>query len=193
MLKGLALDLARLAAQSGANALIGSLLGGLFSGGGGPGPLPDPAGFAESFDFAKGAAFAGGRSIAAFARGGALTNRILRRPTLFPLADGIGLAGEAGPEAILPLARMGSGELGVKAAMARLPEASSAGAPVVINEFTINAPGADREGLREVKALIRVLAARVEFNERMDARRAVAAVLDNRRRGGNIARAFGGR
>jgi len=143
--------------------------------------------------FARGGAFAGGRSITAFARGGALTNRILRRPTLFPLADGLGLAGEAGPEAVLPLTRMGSGELGVKAALTRLPEASSAGAPVVINEFNTNAPGADRAGLREVKALIQVLAALVEFNERMDARRAIAAVLDNRRRGGNIARAFGAR
>ena len=71
-----------------------------------------------------------------------LTNRVLRRPTLFPLADGIGLAGEAGPEAILPLARMGLGELGVKAMLARLPAASSALRPVAIDEFNINAPGA---------------------------------------------------
>ena len=162
--------------RGGGGSLLGGLLGGLFGG-----------------VFTKGGAFAGGRSITAFARGGALTNRILRRPTLFPLADGLGLAGEAGPEAILPLARMASGELGVKAAMTRLPEASSAPRSVVINEFTIDARGADREGLREVMALIQVVR-----REGMDTRRmmpavALSAVLDSRRRGGSIARAFGAR
>ncbi len=103
------------------NLLFGDILGGILGGlgggigggaGGGVAAAPTNIGFGV---FGRGAAFASG---------GALTNRILRRPTLFPLADGLGLAGEAGPEAILPLTRMGSGELGVKAAMMRLPEAS---------------------------------------------------------------------
>ena len=46
-----------------------------------------------------------------FARGG-----IVDRPTLFPFAKGIGLAGEAGPEAIMPLRRGRDGRLGVEAA-----------------------------------------------------------------------------
>ncbi len=45
-----------------------------------------------------------------FARGG-----VVNRPTIFPLARGIGLMGEAGPEAILPLSRLPGGDLGVKA------------------------------------------------------------------------------
>jgi phage-related minor tail protein len=195
VLKGLALDMAEIALKAAGNALLESILGGLF-GGGGLGPQftgTGTLGLLSSGSFAKGAAFAGGRSITAFARGGALTSRILRRPTLFPLADGLGLAGEAGPEAVLPLTRMGSGELGVKAAITRLPEASSAGGPVVINEFTINAPGADREGLRQVMALIQVVRREGQDTRRMIKPLALSAVLDSRRRGGSIARAFGAR
>lgn len=44
-----------------------------------------------------------------FAMGG-----IVNRPTVFPFAKGIGLMGEAGPEAILPLARGPNGKLGVQ-------------------------------------------------------------------------------
>ena len=43
-----------------------------------------------------------------FAYGG-----VVNRPTLFPFADGIGLMGEAGPEAIVPLKRGRDGKLGV--------------------------------------------------------------------------------
>jgi lambda family phage tail tape measure protein len=44
----------------------------------------------------------------------ALSGSVVSRPTFFPFAHGIGLAGEAGPEAILPLARDASGNLGVR-------------------------------------------------------------------------------
>ena len=47
---------------------------------------------------AKGNAFSAGR-VRAFARGG-----VVDRPVMFPLRNGAGLMGEAGPEAILPLA-----------------------------------------------------------------------------------------
>jgi lambda family phage tail tape measure protein len=63
---------------------------------------------------ANGAIFSGG--IAKFATGG-----IVNGPTLFPFADGgamqMGLMGEAGPEAIMPLQRGSDGSLGVRAAM----------------------------------------------------------------------------
>ena len=63
---------------------------------------------------ANGATFANG--IAKFATGG-----IVNGPTLFPFADGgamqMGLMGEAGPEAIMPLQRGADGSLGVRAAM----------------------------------------------------------------------------
>jgi hypothetical protein len=53
--------------------------------------------------------------IHAFAKGGAFTNSIVSSPTLFPFAQGTGLMGEAGPEAIMPLTRTTSGDLGVRA------------------------------------------------------------------------------
>jgi phage-related minor tail protein len=44
-----------------------------------------------------------------FAKGG-----IVNSPTLFPMRGGIGLMGEAGAEAIMPLARGADGKLGVR-------------------------------------------------------------------------------
>ena len=60
--------------------------------------------------FAKGAGFAQGR-VMPFASGG-----VVRNATLFPMRGGTGLMGEAGPEAILPLARGADGKLGVRSA-----------------------------------------------------------------------------
>lgn len=59
--------------------------------------------------FAKGGAFSQGR-VTPFAKGG-----VVAQPSLFPMRGGIGLMGEAGPEAILPLARGADGRLGVQA------------------------------------------------------------------------------
>lgn len=70
-------------------------MGGMFTG---------PAPTAE----AKGDAFSGGH-VMAFASGG-----IVSQPTLFPMANGAGLMGEAGPEGILPLGRDQQGRLGVR-------------------------------------------------------------------------------
>ena len=39
---------------------------------------------------------------------------IVNKPTLFPMANGAGLMGEAGPEAIMPLKRGKNGKLGVQ-------------------------------------------------------------------------------
>ena len=49
--------------------------------------------------------------VTAFAKGG-----VVGGPTVFPFANGIGLMGEAGPEAIMPLSRGADGKLGVVAA-----------------------------------------------------------------------------
>ena len=59
------------------------------------------------FGSAKGNAFQGGK-VLPFAKGGIVT-----RPTVFPMAQGAGLMGEAGPEAVLPLKRDAGGNLGV--------------------------------------------------------------------------------
>jgi phage-related minor tail protein len=52
-----------------------------------------------------------------FAKGGVVPfadGGVVRTPTYFPLGDGLGVAGEAGAEAILPLARGADGNLGVR-------------------------------------------------------------------------------
>lgn len=59
--------------------------------------------------FANGGAFSQGR-VMPFAKGGVVSS-----PTSFPMRGGLGLMGEAGPEAIMPLARGPDGRLGVQA------------------------------------------------------------------------------
>jgi lambda family phage tail tape measure protein len=109
VLKSLALrlsDLAlRLALRPLTNALASALqplLGGL-SGSPGANPLSTPSSNASIA--------VGLQNALGYARGG-----VIHGPTYFPLsAGGVGLAGEAGPEAILPLARGPDGRLGVTA------------------------------------------------------------------------------
>lgn len=60
--------------------------------------------------FKDGGALSSGR-VRAFATGG-----IVGQPTFFPMRGGAGLMGEAGPEAIIPLARGSDGKLGVRSA-----------------------------------------------------------------------------
>jgi phage-related minor tail protein len=98
VLKGLALRLSdlslRLALQPLARSIVSSF-NGLFAGLGGSGSATD-------LKAAMGA-------IKPFAAGG-----VIGTPSYFPLAaGGVGLAGEAGPEAIVPLARGADGRLGV--------------------------------------------------------------------------------
>ena len=58
---------------------------------------------------AMGGVYDAGNKISKFAYGG-----IIKKPTLFPMAQGMGLMGEAGPEAIMPLKRGANGKLGVQ-------------------------------------------------------------------------------
>ncbi len=84
------------------------------------------------FANAKGNAFQNG-TVVPFARGG-----IVSRPTLFPMANGAGLMGEAGPEAVMPLRRGRDGKLGV---------ASGGGGqapPPNVNVAIHEAPGGDK-------------------------------------------------
>jgi len=98
VLQNLALDLSRLALRS-AFAPIESAVGGLFGGLTG-GVLP----------FARGGVLQQAMPVP-FADGG-----VVSAPVAFPLRGGrTGVAGEAGPEAILPLARGRDGRLGVRA------------------------------------------------------------------------------
>lgn len=85
---------------------------------------------------ADGNVFAGGR-VKAFARGG-----VVNSPMLFPLQGGAGLAGEAGPEAIMPLRRGSDGRLGV---------AASGGATT---QIVFNVQATDAESFRRSQSQI---------------------------------------
>lgn len=66
------------------------------------------AAVASIMPFADGGSFSQGR-VMPFAKGGVVSG-----PTTFPMRGGTGLMGEAGPEAIMPLARGADGRLGVQ-------------------------------------------------------------------------------
>lgn len=85
VLRNLAMGLARSSLQKGLQPLQG-LVGGLFS---------------KMFEF-------GNVPVTPNANGGVVSGA-----TMFPLAGGLGLMGEAGPEAIMPLRRGSDGKLGV--------------------------------------------------------------------------------
>ncbi|MEW6263385.1 MAG: tape measure protein [Thermodesulfobacteriota bacterium] len=98
-------DLARIAVQQSITGPLSSLLGSLFGGSGTSG-----YGYGGALlGWEHGGAFSNGH-IVPFGGGG-----VIRRPTLFPFAAGIGMMGEAGEEAIMPLTRLPGGDLGVKA------------------------------------------------------------------------------
>ena len=99
------------------SSVLQNIVGGL--GGGGGGGIGSALGGVLSIVgglFANGAAFSNGR-VTAFARGGVVTG-----PTLFPMANGMGLMGEAGAEAVMPLRRGPSGRLGVEMHGSSMPD-----------------------------------------------------------------------
>lgn len=107
----------RMATSSALQAVFGSALGGLFGNyAGASKSLDGMVEYSPLFGFqanAKGGVY-DVSGIKAFAKGGAFTNAIVDKPTLFPFAKGIGLMGEAEPEAIMPLTRTSDGSLGVR-------------------------------------------------------------------------------
>ncbi len=98
--------------------------------------------------FAAGGAFSAGR-VQPFAKGG-----VISQATAFPMRGGAtGLMGEAGPEAIMPLARGADGSLGVRAA---------GGARAVNVTFNITTPdvaGFQRSQTQIAAQMSRLLAA----------------------------------
>jgi lambda family phage tail tape measure protein len=129
VLSSLALKLAGLALDKAiqpVSNLLGNLVGGLFS----------------AFGLANGGVVAGG-AVKPFAQGGVVT-----APTLFPLARGLGLMGEAGAEAVLPLARGADGALGVR---------TQATSPTVVN---FNITTADADSFRKSEAQVTAMLAR---------------------------------
>ena len=105
-------DMARIAIQQSITKPLTNFFSGLFS------------------KSANGNAFVDGQ-IQKYAYGG-----IVNRPTMFPMRNGMGLMGEAGSEAILPLRRGANGKLGVE---------SSGGGSTIIN-VSVDASGTAVEG-----------------------------------------------
>jgi phage-related minor tail protein len=133
VLRGLALSLANSALSQGLRPL-GNLLGGLMG---------------QVVGSARGNIVSGGR-VTPFADGG-----IVNSPTLFPMRGATGLMGEAGPEAIMPLARGSDGRLGVKGA--------GSGVSVTVNISTPDAQSFERSQ-SQVSALIARAVARGQRN-----------------------------
>lgn len=117
-----------------ANAAAQGLTDALFGGNGKSGKESDGliGGLMNWLASADGNAFTGG-GVAAFASGGAFSNGLYDKPTPFKFASGggfsLGVMGEAGPEAVMPLARDSAGKLGVRA--------QGGGSQVVINDNTV--------------------------------------------------------
>ena len=133
VLKSLALRLSNLSVSLALKPAIGALLGG---------SKPSLGGLLGSSSGATGAEDGG--SIQPFAKGG-----VIATPSFFPLArGGVGLAGEAGPEAIMPLARGPDGRLGVAAGGGAAPN------------VTVNIATPDAESFRRSDVYLTGLIAR---------------------------------
>jgi phage-related minor tail protein len=90
-----------------------------------------------------------GNVVTPFASGG-----VVNSPMLFPMRRSTGLMGEAGPEAIMPLARGSDGKLGVRGGAAA-------------SHVTINISTPDAQGFRQSQSQVAAMVARaVERGQR---------------------------
>lgn len=124
---------------------------------------------------ATGGVYNRGFALQAYARGG-----IVHKPTIFPMANGAGLMGEAGPEAILPLRRLPSGNLGV--------ESSGEKNPVyMVNVDARGASDPNATAAQVEQAVERALMARIPGIIRASTSTAKAEIIDSfQRRGGRF-------
>jgi phage-related minor tail protein len=116
---------------------IGSIVGSLFGGGGGG---------ASATPFAKGGVFSRGM-VMPFAQGG-----VVGAPTYFPLGRGLGVMGERGAEAVMPLARGPDGKLGVRSG------GGGQAAAITVNISTPDAQSFRRSEAQVSAALARAVA-----------------------------------
>ena len=164
-------DLARMSAKQlitgGVSALSGvkglSGLAGLL-GASGAGAASTVAGGAASLAAANGAA--AGNALTALtgglvpnAHGGvyaapglhAYANTVVSKPTIFPFARGVGLMGEAGPEAIVPLKRLANNELGIQVAGGKPPVTRpTVHQPTTINNTVVIKERTDRQTVEQI-------------------------------------------
>lgn len=123
------------------NAGAGNFIANLFGGGGASaGTTMSQLDYATISGFANGGVFSR-PGVHTFASGGAFTNQIVTHPKRFAFAGGaaLGLMGEAGPEAVMPLQRDSRGRLGVVAAAS----GGGGGGNVTVNVMTQQGQTAD--------------------------------------------------
>ncbi|HZH53277.1 MAG TPA: phage tail tape measure protein [Microvirga sp.] len=132
-----------------------TLLGGLF---GNSLPVgPDLSDFGKGIGSLFGSLFGGGQATA-LAQGGVLSRGmvmpfaqggVVAAPTYFPLGRGLGLMGERGAEAVMPLARGPEGRLGVRS--------GGGGRPMSV---TVNVTTPDADSFRRSEAQVSAALAR---------------------------------
>jgi lambda family phage tail tape measure protein len=119
--KSILADMARIATRQASSSALSGLFGlaataasSYFGSSGATSAGSTQAGYSSTyFPQAKGGAWSSG--VQMFADGAAFTNSIVSKPTAFGMANGkTGVMGEAGEEAIVPLARDSQGRLGVR-------------------------------------------------------------------------------
>lgn len=165
-------DMIRLTAKqavSGLAGVVGNLLGGVLGGG---------AGAATGGTWGNGlwgtAIFNADGNVYSSPGLSAYSGRIVNQPTVFPFADGIGMMGEAGPEAIIPLKRGADGKLGVgssggsSAAPVEIHVHPTAGQTVEKHEST------DSRGRRRVDVVLNEAVANAVAQPRGPTQRAIA-------------------
>ena len=137
VMKSLAMSLSDIVLKAALQPLgqgFSSMLSGVLGGGG-----------AAALGFAKGGVFQSGLPVP-FASGG-----IIQSPVTFPLGSGrMGLAGERGAEAILPLTRGSDGRLGIVAQGGGGPQMS----------VTFNVTASDADSFRRSEAQVSAMLAR---------------------------------
>jgi len=114
----------------------------------------------------------GSSGIQAYADGG-----VVGGPTMFQHGGGLGVMGEAGPEAIMPLKRGANGKLGVQM------EGSGGGDTYVTNNYSISA-NTSEDTKRLVTQTIQQATPTITANTK-------ASIMNDRRRGGQMKSVFG--
>lgn len=138
-------------------------------------PMADTvSGFIKGlFPQANGGAWSNG--VQMFANGGTFTNSVVSKPTAFSHSSGLGVMGEAGPEAIMPLKRMPNGKLGVES---NSSGGSSSSSVVVHQSFSFAANGDE-----SVKKIIAEAAPAIASMTKK-------SLMEDRRRGGQTKATF---
>ena len=114
----------------------------------------------------------GSSGIQAYADGG-----VVNSPTMFKHGGGLGVMGEAGPEAIMPLSRGSNGKLGVQM------EGGGGGDTYVTNNYSISA-NTSEDTKRLVTQTIQQATPTITANTK-------ASIMNDRRRGGQMKSVFG--